>query len=62
MARATTSFWDETSLARLAEEQGVGPVALLEHLHTTWLAEFMDEEALATILEDRKFRRAALAH
>jgi len=54
------SFWDEPSLARLAEVQNVRPLDRLEDLHEAWEADPLIEDPLAVVLEDRNSRRNAL--
>lgn len=53
-------FWEEAELPVLAERQRVGPIARLEDLTAEWTAGALAEDALASVLEDRARRRAAV--
>ena len=54
------SFWSSSSLAELAEAQGVGPVEDLEGIASLWPADDDPDELLDHVLAERTARRRAM--
>ena len=54
------SFWSSSSLAELAEAQGVGPVEDLEGIAALWPSDDDPDELLDHVLTERAARRRAL--